>query len=65
MKATREWQLPDGRKVLVWAADVDALRADVALTGNAVLFREPGAEVYERIAPEDAHVVEPLARRIG
>jgi hypothetical protein len=65
LRRTRLWRLPDGKTVLVWAKDVDALRADIVATGNVCLFRDPGATVYERIDPADAQAVSPLARRIG
>lgn len=43
--------LPDGKVVTCWRKDAEAIRRDVALTGNVMLVRPDGSGVYERIDP--------------
>jgi hypothetical protein len=58
--------LPDGRKVRCWRRDAQAIREDVALTGNVILVQAPGSEVYDRVAPGslEAAALAPHARRV-
>lgn len=51
---THELTLPDGKKATVWRKDVEAIRRDVLLTGNVVLYRPEGSEVYEYVAWDSA-----------
>lgn len=44
--------LPDKRRVLCWAKDLEAIFDDVRLTGNVYLVKDPGSEVYDRVAPD-------------
>jgi hypothetical protein len=50
--------LPDGQRVRCWRKDAQALRVDVALTGNVFLRRSPGSEVYERVVSQQIHRLE-------
>jgi uncharacterized protein YabN with tetrapyrrole methylase and pyrophosphatase domain len=58
MRRTRLWQLPDGKKVLVWADQVDDLRRDVAAYDTVYLIKDENADVYERIAPDSVQAAE-------
>lgn len=66
MSETFQLTLPDGKRVTCWRKDALLIRQDVALTGNVILNREPGAEVYERIDPSspDAALYVRAGRRV-
>lgn len=43
--------LPDGKRVRCWRRDAAKIREDVARTGNVMLRRPEGSEVYDRVDP--------------
>ena len=68
MKATFILTLPDGKtKVRCWKKDAEAIREDVATTGNVFLMRPEGSEVYERVDPRsmEAVALAPQARHVS
>ena len=61
--------LPNGQHVRCWKKDALAIRADVAKTGDVLLVKPDGSDVYDRIAPDstDAHLLhlDPNLRRLA
>lgn len=55
--------LPDGKKVVCWQREAEAIRADVHATGSVILIKDPASEVYERVAPDSAEA--PVLREHG
>lgn len=66
MSDTFLFTLPDGQRVRCWEKDRAAIQADVRRSGNVFLIRDPGTEVYDRVAPEsiEAAAMTPMARRV-
>ena len=59
VKDTFRLTLPDGKVVTCWRREAEAIRLDVAMTGN-VFLRQAGGEVYERVDPASVEAIEML-----